>query len=67
MALIYLGCAWLAGIFLGSLLRLPSGFIGLLTSLPLVCLLLGLTCGRIRPVLLDFLSNLQGACYADRS
>ncbi len=49
MALTYLGYAWLAGIFLGSLLRLPSAFIELLTSLPLVCLLLSLTCGRICP------------------
>jgi len=40
MTLIYLGCAWLAGIFLGSLLPLPSVFVWLLTVLPLAVLLL---------------------------
>ncbi|MFQ6057995.1 MAG: DNA internalization-related competence protein ComEC/Rec2 [Anaerolineae bacterium] len=40
MTLIYLGCAWLAGICLGSLLRPPPGLLWSLTLLPLAGLLL---------------------------
>jgi len=40
MTLIYLGCAWLAGILLGSLRWVPSGFVGLLAVLPLASFLL---------------------------
>jgi len=60
MTLIYFGCAWLAGIFLGSLLPLPSGFIGLLTSLPLASLLLWRKDQRVRLISVCFLSLLLG-------
>lgn len=60
MTLIYLGCAWLAGIFLGSLLPLPSGFVGLLTVLPLASLLLWRKEWPVRLVSVCFLSLLLG-------
>ncbi|MGA9351094.1 MAG: DNA internalization-related competence protein ComEC/Rec2 [Anaerolineae bacterium] len=60
MTLIYLGCAWLAGIFLGSLLPLPSGFVWLLTSLPLASLLLWRKDQRVRLISVCFLSLLLG-------
>jgi len=61
MTLIYLGCAWLAGIFLGSFLHLPSGFVGLLTFLPLAGLLLWRKDQRVRLISVCFLSLLLGA------
>jgi competence protein ComEC len=61
MTLIYLGTAWLAGILLGSLLHLPSGFVGLLTSLPLAGLLLWRNDQRVRLISACFLSLLLGA------
>ena len=61
MTLIYLGCAWLTGIFIGSLLHLPSGFVGLLTLLPLAGLLLWRKDQRVRLISLCFLSLLLGA------
>ncbi len=60
MTLIYLGCAWLIGILLGSLLHLPSGFVGLLTSLPLAGLLLWRKDQRVRLISACFLSLLLG-------
>jgi len=60
MTLIYLGCAWLAGIFLGSLLPLPSGFVWLLTSLPLASLLLWRKDQRVRLISVCFLPLLLG-------
>ncbi|MBL7184294.1 MAG: DNA internalization-related competence protein ComEC/Rec2 [Anaerolineae bacterium] len=60
MTLIYLGCAWLTGIFLGSLLHLPSGFVGLLTLLPLAGLLLWRKDQRVRLISVCFLSLLLG-------
>ena len=61
MTLIYLGCAWLTGIFLGSLLHLPSGFVGLLAVLPLAGLLLWRKDQRVRLISVCFLSLLLGA------
>lgn len=40
MTLIYLGCAWIAGIYLGSLLRLPIPFLLLLAPLPMAGIVL---------------------------
>jgi competence protein ComEC len=60
MTLIYFGCAWLTGIFLSSLLYLPSGFVGLLTLLPLAGLLLWHKDQRIRLISDCFLSLLLG-------
>jgi len=60
MTLTYLGCAWLAGIFLGSFLHLPSGFVGLLTLLPLASLLLWREDQRVRLISVCFLSLLLG-------
>lgn len=60
MTLIYLGCAWLAGIFLGSFLHLPSGFVGLLALLPLAGLLLWRNDQRVRLISVCFLSLLLG-------
>jgi competence protein ComEC len=60
MTLIYLGCAWLVGIFFGSLLHLPSGFVGLLTLLPLASLLLWREDQRVRLISVCFLSLLLG-------
>ncbi len=60
MTLIYLGCAWLAGVILGSLLDLPSGFVWLLTSLPLAGLLLWRRDQRVRLISVCFLSLLLG-------
>jgi len=60
MTLIYLGCAWLAGIFLGSLLHLSSRFVGLLTSLPLASLLLWRKDQQVRLISVCFLSLLLG-------
>ena len=60
MTLIYLGCAWLAGIILGSLLHLSSEFAWLLTSLPLAGLLLWRKDQRIRHISVCFLFLLLG-------
>jgi competence protein ComEC len=60
MTLIYLGCAWLAGILLGSLLHPPSAFVGLLASLPLATLLLWRKEWPIRLVSVCCLSLLLG-------
>ncbi len=61
MTLVYLGCAWLAGIFLGSLLHLPSEFVCLLTLLPLASFLLWRKDQRIRLISVCILSLLLGA------
>jgi competence protein ComEC len=60
MTLIYFGCAWLAGILLGSLLHLPSGFVWLLTCLPLASLLLWRKDQRVRLISVCLLSLLFG-------
>ena len=60
MTLVYLGCAWVAGIFLGSLLHLPSSFVGLLTSLPLAGLLLWRKVWAVRLISVCCLSLLLG-------
>ena len=63
MTLIYLGCAWLAGVLLGSFLHLPSGFVGLLMLLPLAGLFLWRKDQRVRLISLCFLSLLLGVLY----
>ena len=65
MTLIYLGCAWLAGIFLGSLLHLPPPFVGLLASLPLATLLLWRKEQRIRLISACLLLLLLGILYSN--
>jgi competence protein ComEC len=60
MTLIYLGCAWLAGILLGSLLHLPSEFVGLLTILPLASFLLWRKEWPVRLISVFFLFLLLG-------
>ena len=60
MILIYLGTAWLAGILVGSLLHLPSAFVGLLTLLPLAGLLFWRKDQRVRLISACFLSLLLG-------
>ena len=60
MTLIYLGCAWLAGVLLGSLLHLPSSFVGLLISLPLASLLLWRKVWPVRLISACFLFFLLG-------
>jgi competence protein ComEC len=60
MTLIYFGCAWLAGILLGPFLRLPSGFVWLLTVLPLASFLLWRKERRARLVSACSLSLLLG-------
>ena len=67
MTLVYLGCAWLAGIFLGSLLQLPSEFVWLLTLLPLASFLLWRKDQRIRLISVCILSLLLGALRFDAS
>ncbi len=67
MTLIYLGCAWLAGIFLGSLLHLPSGFVWLLTSLPLASLLLWRKDQRVRLISVCCLFLLLGVLRSNAS
>ena len=61
MTLIYLGCAWLTGVFLGSFLHLPSELVWLLTFLPLAGLLLWRKDQRVRLISVCFLSLLLGA------
>ena len=63
MTLIYLGCAWLAGILLASFLHLPSGLVGLLMLLPLAGLFLWRKDQRVRLISLCFLSLLLGVLY----
>ena len=60
MTLIYLGCAWLAGVFLGSFLHLPSELVWLLTFLPLASFLLWRKDQRIRHISVCFLFLLLG-------
>ena len=61
MTLIYLGCAWLTGVFLGSFLHLPSELVWLLTFLPLASFLLWRKDQRVRLISVCFLSLLLGA------
>jgi len=65
MTLIYFGCAWLAGIFLGSLLHLLPPFVGLLASLPLATLLLWRKEQRIRLISACLLLLLLGILYSN--
>ena len=61
MTLIYLGIAWLAGIFLGSLLNLPALFLALAGLVPLVSLFLWRENSRVRLASLCALVLLLGA------
>ena len=61
MTLVYLGCAWLTGVFLGSFLHLPSELVWLLTFLPLASFLLWRKDQRVRLISVCFLSLLLGA------
>jgi len=61
MTLIYLGCAWIAGIYLGSLLPLPTAFLCLLALLPLAIILLWWREWQVRLLSACLLALLLGA------
>ncbi len=61
MTLIYLGIAWLAGIFLGFLLNLPVLFVALVGLVPLVSLFLWRENSQVRLASLCALALLLGA------
>ena len=65
MTLIYLGCVWLAGILLGSLLHSPPGFLWLLIPLPVAVLLLWREERRARLPAACVLALLLGALRYD--
>ena len=61
MTLLYLGCAWLAGIWLASFLFPPPGALGVAFFLSSLSLLLGWREARLRLIVLCLLSLFLGA------